>query len=483
MAHKPHNTAFVAAPIDRRSLLQAAAGAGLGLTLPGLSLPGLYRAQEARATDDVLPERGKIRSCIFIFYYGGPSHLDTLDPKPDAPAEVRGEFQSIPTTVPGLHVSEHLPHLAQVMHKAAIVRSMSHDYRLHDSASIITHTGRPIGGPDRELFAPTPQFFPSHGGIVGYMQRERQLAVPSAAIPFVFHNVVNTPCQGAGFLGGAYDPLWVFADPAANRFRAESLVMPETMTLARLEDRRRLLERLAIDPEAQTAGPLEKYYDKAFQLLATDAVRRAIDLTEEDPRTRARYGISASAQVPATPRGPQDAFAAPMRGQSLLVARRMVEAGVPFINVHDFLQQGLNWDAAHTKNFANHKDHLLPPADRALAALITDLDERGLLDSTLVVATGEFGRTPRINGNAGRDHWPDCYSLLIAGGGVSGGAVYGASDKLGAFPAVDPVTPADLAATIFWRFGIDPHSEIHDTLGRPYRVAEGEPLRRLFGEA
>ena len=169
-----------------------------------------------------------------------------------------------------------------------------------------------------------------------------------------------------------------------------------------------------------------------------------------------------------------------MRGQNLLLARRLVEAGVPFVNVYDFKQQGQNWDA-HNDNAGQHKNHLLPLADQSLSALIEDLDQRGLLESTLVVACGEFGRTPKINANGGRDHWPDCYSVFLAGGGVSGGAVYGASDRLGAYPARDPATPGDLAATIYWRFGIDHAAEIHDQTGRPHRLAAGEPIKQLFG--
>jgi Protein of unknown function (DUF1501) len=185
------------------------------------------------------------------------------------------------------------------------------------------------------------------------------------------------------------------------------------------------------------------------------------------------------------PAGPTDGaelgFARHMRGQNLLLARRLVEAGVPFVNVYDFKQQGQNWDA-HFKCAEQHKTHLLPLADQSLSALLEDLEQRGLLESTLVVALGEFGRSPQINKEGGRDHWPECYTVVLAGGGVQGGAVYGASDRLGAFPAADPVTPADLAATLFWRFGIDPTTEIHDLTGRPYRLAEGEPIRRLFGE-
>ena len=168
-----------------------------------------------------------------------------------------------------------------------------------------------------------------------------------------------------------------------------------------------------------------------------------------------------------------------MRGQNLLLARRLVEAGIPFVNVYDFRQQGQNWDA-HFKNFNQHKTHLLPIADQSLSTLIDDLDERGLLDSTLVVAMGEFGRTPKINADGGRDHWPDCYTVLLAGGGIRGGSVYGSSDRLGAFPATDPVTPADLAATIFWRFGINPATEVHDLTGRPHRLSDGQPVQAIF---
>ena len=204
----------------------------------------------------------------------------------------------------------------------------------------------------------------------------------------------------------------------------------------------------------------------------------------ESPATRERYGYG---PAPATTgegggggNGAELGYGRQMRGQNLLMARRLVEAGVPFVNVFDFRQQGQNWDA-HFKNFNQHKTHLLPLADQSLSALLEDLDQRGLLDSTLVVAMGEFGRTPKINADGGRDHWPDCYTVLLAGGGVRGGATYGASDRLGAFPATDPVTPADLAATIFWRFGIDPATEIHDRTGRPWRLADGQPLRTLFG--
>jgi hypothetical protein len=229
---------------------------------------------------------------------------------------------------------------------------------------------------------------------------------------------------------------------------------------------------------------LDQHYRKAFDLLGSEAVRRALELGREPLAVRERYGLRPE-HVPKPEElqlrnGAQLDYTRMLRGQNLLAARRLVEAGVPFVNVYDYKQQGRNWDA-HVDGFNQHKDYLLPQADRALSALIEDLDERGLLETTLVVGVGEFGRAPTINKNAGRDHWPDCYTVLLAGGGVVGGAVYGSSDKIGAYPAADPVSPADLAATIFWRFGVDPATEIHDLAGRPFKVADGRPLHALFG--
>ena len=221
------------------------------------------------------------------------------------------------------------------------------------------------------------------------------------------------------------------------------------------------------------------FYDKAFSLLGSETLRRALDLSAESQATRDRYGFKPAEAVNGDTSQSAMAEARPMRGQNLLVARRLVEAGVPFVNVFDFRQQGQNWDS-HANNFFHHKHYLMPQMDQSLSALIEDLDQRGLLDSTLVVAMGEFGRTPRINANAGRDHWPDCYSVLLAGGGVKGGFVYGSSDRLGMYPETNPVKPADLTATIFHRFGIDPLTEIHDTTGRPHRISDGQPVRELF---
>jgi hypothetical protein len=460
---------------NRRQLLQRA-GAGC----LGLNLGTLWRAQAAHAAR---PSAGRaIKSCVLIFYYGGPSHLDTFDLKPAAPAEVRGEFKPTSTTVPGLQICEHLPRIARVMHKLAVVRSLHHSSRLHDSAAIHTLTGRPLDGPDRELFAPTPQFFPSHGSALSYLRKNEARDVPFACLPFAFHNVIEVPCQGAGFLGAAHNPLRIEVDPDTRSYRTDALQKPADLPPRRLHDRRDLLHALEqiADRHSRAASPLRPLYEKAYRLLDSEAVRNALDLNREPPQVRERYGLGTDAVPPAGGgNGAEFGFARAMRGQNLLLARRLVEAGVPFVNIHDFRQQGQNWDA-HAQNFRQHRDFLLPAADRSLSTLVEDLDQRGLLETTLVVALGEFGRTPKINPQARRDHWPDCYSAVLAGGGVQGGAVYGSSDKCGAFPASDPVCPGDLAATIFWRFGLDPATEIHDATGRPYRLAEGEPLRKLF---
>jgi hypothetical protein len=490
----PTNADLAAIASRRRFLARATIGAaGMPLAgVGGLNLAGLLQARAAQAAATPgAPAPPAIRSCIFIFYFGGPSHLDTFDMKPDAPAEVRGEFQSIDTSAPGVRICEYLPLTSRIMHKVAVVRSLTHNMRLHDAACVESLTGRMPARGDGENFVPPQEhtLFPNYGAALHYVRRHEPLPVHAVGLPFVFHNVVPEPCQTGGFLGSAYNPFLVTGDPTNLGFRADMLALPESLSLDRVAGRGGLLRQIdqASGREAALGAlgrPLDDLYDRAIDLLASPEVRRALEIEREDEATRARYGrATRRAGVPEFPAGSNEHAidnAAQLRGQSLLMARRLVEAGVPFVNVYDYRQQGTNWDA-HANNFVKHRDLLLPPCDQAYSALIEDLEQRGLLESTLVVAMGEFGRTPKINGGAGRDHWPDCYFCLLAGGGIQGGQVYGASDKIGAYPDVDPVTPGDLAATIFWRFGIDPGTEIHDTTNRPYRLAEGQPLRTLFG--
>ena len=286
------------------------------------------------------------------------------------------------------------------------------------------------------------------------------------ALPHVMHNVVVLPGQVAGFLGAAHNPFQVTRDPNEPTFEIGELALPADLSLARLDDRHALLSLVEgqrqRDEQLLRDRRMSVYQEKAFQLLHSERVRQAFSLGKEPPALRDRYGRNTL-------------------GQSLLLARRLVEAGVRFVNVNDKIHNGqlANWDS-HENNFGRLKNDLLPPADQAFSALIEDLASRSLLDSTLVIALAEFGRSPKINKAAGRDHWPDCYSIVLAGGGITGGAVYGSSDHFGAYPANDPVGPGDLAATIFWLFGLDPATELRDFNDRPYRLAEGDPIRRLF---
>ena len=461
---------------SRREILRIGSAGLLGLTLPQL-----LAAQEQPAAKQG-PSFGRAKACILLFMWGGPAQQDTWDMKPDAPREFRGEFQPIATKVPGIQICEHLPKMARVMHHCAIIRSMHHGNRLHDSASTEVFTGRPGLQGDREEFAPIPQFFPSHGAVVSHFRPNSRAPVNHAALPWLIHNVVTTPCQGGGFMGPQFDPFEIQADLSTLNYQVEILKQLDQLSASRISKRSNLLDKLdqhGLLTRAAHGDLMWDYRQRAIELLGSVELQKALRIEEESDATRQRYGLKA----PVAQAGDGAAAGAAgreLRGQNLLLARRMVEAGVPFVNVNDFRQQGQNWDS-HADNFGQHKKYLLPQADQALAALIEDLDERGLLASTLVVATGEFGRTPTINGTAGRDHWPDCYSVVLAGGGIRGGQVFGSSDRIGAYPETNPVTPADLAATIFDRFGVDPTAEIFDTTRRPHRASTGEPIRLLFG--
>jgi hypothetical protein len=429
--------------VGRREFVAAAALAGLGVGLPAVGAPAS-------------PSR-RLRSCILVFYYGGPSHLDSFDPKPDAPREVRGEYGTIATAVPGVRFCEHLPLTARIMDRLALVRGLHHPMRNHNSAAAEALTGRTPAGGDQELLTDDPRGLPTLGSAVSYALGPRAYRLPYVALPYTLYNVVQLPGQSPGLLGGAYDRFQVDVDPSRPDFR-----IPAFDGVANLDGRAGLLRDLDRAELPGSAARVDVYRERALALLASAEVRRLFDLSQEPARLRERYGRH-------------------RLGQSLLLARRLVEGGVNFVAAFDGQTNGqdANWDS-HQTLFPRHRQ-LLPPSDQAFSALIEDLDARGLLETTLVVAMGEFGRTPKVNGGGGRDHWPDCYTAMLAGGGVRGGAVYGASDRAGAYPAQDPVTPADVAATVFWGFGIDPSAEVRDQTGRPFRLAEGRPLTGLFG--
>jgi hypothetical protein len=426
---------------------------------------------------------GRARSCILIDLFGGPSHLDIWDLKPDAPDGIRGEFKPIDTAVPGLRITEHLPRLARLADRLTIVRSMTHGDASHGSASHAMMTGRR----PRALgeVGPTPDDFPTFGSVVSRLRPPRRSIPPFVALPWVIATSTNVvPGQGGGFLGRGMDPFRIAAPPATYDFAPPDLRLDPALTPARLGGRRALrsaLESAAALPDRRASSDVETLYRRAFDLFADPATAEAFRLEREDPRLRERYGMNAF-------------------GQSLLLARRLAGAGVPMITVYwpdrtepeAFLNNGVRdnvavaaWDThghkvGATPNFPMLRDKNLPPLDLASSALLEDLSARGRLGETLVVWTGEFGRTPRINPDAGRDHYGNVFSLMLAGGGLRGGYVHGASDKLGAFPAADPVTPAQFAATIYHCLGIRPDTEIRDGLGRPYRLAEAEPVTVLL---
>lgn len=453
-----HHGHLAARRTSRRALLQAGALGSVGTLITYLLNSSIARADAPAGRS--LPQ---IKSCILIYYYGGPSHLDTWDMKPDAAAEIRGEFQPIATRIPGLRISEHLPHCARIADKLTIVRSMHHEMTNHNAAAVEALCGRtPVRG-NLELLADDANSFPCYGAGLGKVAPAPGLVPTHVALPHVMRNVVQLPGQGAGFLGPAYNPLQVTRDPNDPGFRVDELQLPDDISTSRLTARQSLLS--AVDPGPGHDGPMSSmttYQQKAFALLRSEEVRRAFEIEREPIAMRERYGRT-------------------KLGQSMLLARRLVETGVRFINVNDKVTNGQqNWDT-HSDNWSKLKNDLLPPADRGFAALVEDLDQRGLLESTLVVGMGEFGRTPLIDTRlTGRSHWPFCYSIVMAGGGLRPGTLYGASDKIGAYPDADPVTPGDLAATIFWRFGLDPAFELHDLLGRPQKLATGQPITRLF---
>jgi len=432
---------------DRRDFLGMTGLAGLGL--------GLSPSPADASRHESKPGK-QIRSCILLFYYGGPSHLDTFDPKPDAPTEVRGEYRTIPTAVPGIRVCEHLPRTARLMDRLALVRSLHHPMRNHNAAAAEALTGRSPAGGDLEFLTDDPRGLPTLGSAVSYALGSRANVLPYVALPYTLYNVVQLPGQAPGLLGGAYDRFQVDGDPSAADFRLSALE-----GAADLRARAALLHRLDRVALSGRASLSETYRERALRLIASPDVHHLFKVSKEPERLRERYGRT-------------------RLGQSLLLARRLVEGGVNFIAVFDGQTNGqnANWDS-HEKLFARHRQ-LIPPSDQAFSALIEDLETRGLLESTLVVAMGEFGRTPKMNPTAGRDHWPDCYTAVLAGGGVCGGSVLGSSDKIAAYPARDPVTPSDMAATIFWRFGIDPATEVRDQTDRPFRLAEGMPLTQIF---
>ena len=458
--------------LGRREFLRLGTLGGVGLTLPQL-----LHAQDRRATRST-----GARSCILFFLEGGPSHIDLWDMKPNAPVEVRGEFQPIATTAPRIEVCDHLPLLAQQMHHVALVRSVHHKVNDHNAGAYYALTGHsPLQGGNL-IVGPAPDNFPPYGAVLAKLRPSEQLP-PFVHVPEYMSNLGrNLPGQDAGFLGSAYDPF-VAEDPSEPDYEVPGVSLPDDVAWARLERRRALLTQ--VDGLNSTAAErMRTSYERAFTLLHSTKMRDAFDLSREPDSVRQRYGLPdrTDRSVEARKFG-----GLPHLGQCMLLARRLVEAGVRLVTVCSGRRIDQAWDT-HRQHFPLLKQSLLPYADRAFAMLLADLSERGLLDETLVVAMGEFGRTPKlgqITSGAGatangRDHWPHCYSVLFAGGGVRGGTVYGASDGDGAYPLENAVTPADIAATIYHALGVDPEMRIRDSFGRPHTLSSGRAISELF---
>jgi hypothetical protein len=406
-------------------------------------------------------------SCILVFLNGGPSHLDMWDMKPDLPKEMRSEFKPVATAVPGVQVCEHLPRLARQMPRCTLVRSVHHDQVAHAPAVYTALTGA-RSDVRAGIVGAKPTDHPAIGSVVGRHRPPAAHVPPYVLMPYLTAEGAGGPPQ-PGFLGGwlgkTNDPFLVLkGGPAPDGFNLPALTPGEGMSTARLQDRGRLLALVNESSGAARVGlaqEMERLQERACDLLTSPATQRAFRLEQEPPRVRDAYGRN-------------------IYGQSLLLARRLVEAGTRLACVSWAPDANATWDT-HGQNFTKLKDQLLPPFDLGFSSLLDDLAGRGLLERTLVVVMGEIGRTPRINGGAGRDHWEFCYTVLFAGGGTRGGFVYGASDKRGAYPSQNPVTAGDVVATIYHALGIAPDVELRDRLGRPMPlVPQGSAIRDVF---
>jgi uncharacterized protein (DUF1501 family) len=442
--------------LTRREMLRAG-----GLSLFGLSLADVLAASQAQG--ESTGSFGRAKACIVLFMWGGPSQLDTWDPKPDAPAEVRGEFRPIATRIPGTRISEHLPLLAQHAEKYAIIRSMTHDDPAHLSSVHHILTGRHAPKVKSDADPPSRRDSPHIGSVLAHLRPTKQALPSFVTVPWtVSHPAAPgglAPGQNAGWLGQAYDPFVVTGDPNSASFRVSGLNLSADVTMQRFETREHLLAEL---DDFRTGAPVYSAFQKrALALISSAATRRAFALEQEPDRMRERYGRNT-------------------HGQSLLLARRLIEAGARLVQVNWHQDHHNFWDT-HGDNFNRLKRDLMPPADQGFSALLEDLKLRGMLDETLIVWVGEFGRKPQITrGNAGREHHPWCYSAVLAGGGVVGGQVYGRSDAIAAYPSDYPVSPAYLAATVYHALGIAPATLLEDREGRRVSLTEGAPILSLF---
>jgi len=458
--------------MGRREFLRVGALGGL----VGLGLPQLLRGRASASQTLALPPR-RAKACIVLFMWGGPAHQDTWDLKPDAPEEYRGEFRPIRTRVPGIQVCEHLPRLARHADKLALVRSMTHGDVNHTTATHFLLTGRDL--PNRN--GQESEDWPSYGAVLSYLGRGRgplppfvsmMPRVPNGAPRFV----EESHGRGAGWLGPRFAPFRIDEDASLPNYHVGDFSLHLDVPGSRADGRHSLLRQLegqlrGLEQHPQVSA-LGTHYQRAFSLLNARGVAQAFDLSREPDCVRDRYGRN-------------------IHGQAVLQARRLVEAGVPLVTVFwqndGITNVSVYWDT-HNRNFLDLRSRLCPVTDQAFSALIEDLEQRGMLDETLILWTGEFGRTPRVGqgvpggagaGRDGRDHWPGVFTSVLAGGGIRGGVVHGSSDRYAAYPATEPTRPADLAATVYHLLGIDPEALLRDRLNRPQALCEGTPIQAI----
>ncbi len=441
--------------LSRRQLLSAGTVGTMGLTLPEL-----FQAETHAAIGGLKPTA---KSVILLYQWGGPSHLESFDMKPDGPESSRGQFKPISSNLDGVQVCELLPRFAQVMDRFSLVRSIHHKFGNHNPPGYYGITGHAPPADDQRL-RDTPDLFPHYGSVVDYLAPAPKEIPSFVAMPAVISDGSVVPGQHGSFLGKRHDPLLITQDVNAPDFRLPELSLPQGIDAQRLNDRRALLNSLdrqsGLIEKLPVARGLNAFHERAFSMLSSPKVKEAFDLSREPDKVRQAYGRN-------------------LYGQCVLLARRLVETGVRLVSVYYCNPGGgFIWDT-HKNNFPELKDKLLPTTDTAVPTLIRDLEDRGLLKDTLVIWMGEFGRTPGINKDAGRDHWPHCYPALLAGGGMKRGFVYGASDSAGAYPAENGVKPDNIGGTLYRALGIDPHTEVRDRQNRPLPIA-GDPIRELF---
>ncbi len=453
--------------INRRELLRIG-----GLAAPGLALATLLASRTAATTTTGDRTFGRAKNVIYLWLQGGPPQHETFDPKPEAPVEIRGAFQPIATNIPGIHFCELLPRTAAIADKLAIVRSVSTDDNLHDGSGYWLLTGRKYAGPNsREIRATDWPYF---GSLVKMLRPSEELpALTSVWLPDVMrlNDNVQPAGQTAGFLGGHWEPQRFVCDPSRRDFKINGLAPPADIPPLRLSHRVSLLHQVeqhfAQWERSGRASQYDQSQHEALDLLTSGRAREAFAIQREPEAVRDRYG--------------RNRF-----GQCVLLARRLIEAGVRLVHVNwprepgDTAVDNPMWDT-HAQNADRLEDVLCPLFDVAFTALVDDLHDRALLDETLVVAVGEFGRTPKINRHGGRDHWGPVFSLALAGAGISGAQVYGASDKIGAYPVADRVQPPDFVATLFHLLGVDHHATFADLAGRVLPVTTGQPIYKLLG--